>query len=276
MGRLVADAVAQCTPLQRRYLQDYYQQRLTLEEIGARYGVDKSTVSRTVKRARARVESHITARLLLGRCVDERGRFDYMKFLHSARLLTERQKEMVYLILARDTSYRDIAAYIGRKPATVRRTAERAEERLESLSVTVDRRYSSVRLERADWLGRDEKTLAEDLGLSAAFYYRIVRRGERVGDIPLLHCAILNRLAAGESRERVAGALGCSKELVGKVGRAHPGVRVPSFTEDYRPKGQTKARLPENPFAALGGGTVLDAIDAATYRKLQERFGPDL
>ena len=273
---LVGAAMAMCTPLQSAYLHAYYAEELTLEEIGERFGVDVSTVSRTLKRGRGRIEQYVKAKLLLGRCVDETGRFDYMKFLNSAGILTERQKEMVYLLLARDTSCRDIAGYIGRTPSTVSRTAERVEDKLGGLAVTVDAGWSAVRVERKDWTGRSEKKLAEDLGLSPAFYYRVMRRGERSGGVPLLYCAILNRLAAGHSVEQTAKALGCSKPLVKRVRRAYRDAPAPAFREDYRPSPPKKERLPDNPFVLLGGGdAIIDRIDAATYQALQERFGGD-
>lgn len=43
------------TPKQRMYLSMYYFEGLSMGEIGARVGVNKSTVSRTVARARARL-----------------------------------------------------------------------------------------------------------------------------------------------------------------------------------------------------------------------------
>ena len=276
VGELVRAAMGMCTELQLRYLNAYYSERLTLEEIGERYGVDTSTVSRTLKRGRGRIEQYVTAKLLLGRCVDGQGRFDYMKFLNSARILTERQKEMVYLILARETSYRDIAEYLERDPSTVSRTADRVEEKLSILAVQVDTHWSAIQVERRDWAGRSEKQLAEDLGLSPAFYYRIVRRGERIGGLPLLYCAILRRLAAGESVECTAAGLGCSKVLVKRVRRHFGHLPLPDFTEDYHPKAVKRTRLPDNPLVVLGGGdAVIDRIDAATYRALQERFGGD-
>lgn len=271
---LVGVAMKMCTPLQGEYLRAYYAEELTLEEIGERFGVDVSTVSRTLKRGRRRIEQYVRAKLLLGRCVDENGCFDYMKFLNSAGILTERQKEMVYLLLARDTSCRDIAGYIGRTPSTVSRTAERVEDKLGGLAVTVDAGWSAVRVERKDWSSRSEKKLAEDLGLSPAFYYRVMRRGERSGGVPLLYCAILNRLAAGHSVEQTAKGLGCSAPLVKRVRRAYRDCPTPAFREDYRPQTPQKAKLPDNPFVLLGGGdAIIDRIDAATYQALQERFG---
>lgn len=43
------------TPRQRTYLSAYFFEELTMEEIGERYGVNKSTVCRTIQRARRRL-----------------------------------------------------------------------------------------------------------------------------------------------------------------------------------------------------------------------------
>lgn len=271
---LVGGAMATCSELQLKYIHDYYNERLTLEEIGERHGVDVSTVSRTLKRGRAHIEKHVTAKMLLTKCVDDKGRFNYQLFLDSTCILTERQKEMVYLILARDTSYRDIAEYLGRTSSTVWRTVDRVEEKLGELNVQVDANWSAIRVERNDWAGRSEKELAEDLGLSPAFYYRVVRRGEHIEGIPLLYCAILHRMEAENEESTVACGLGCSKTLVKRVMKRYGYLSLPNFIEDYHPKAIRRVKAPENPFAVMGSGAaVIDRIDAATYQKLQERFG---
>ena len=43
------------TPRQREFLLLYYGERLNMRQIGERLGVDKSTVSRTIKRGEARL-----------------------------------------------------------------------------------------------------------------------------------------------------------------------------------------------------------------------------
>lgn len=43
------------TPRQRQYLMLYYGQQFSMTEIGSLLGVDKSTVSRTIKRGEARL-----------------------------------------------------------------------------------------------------------------------------------------------------------------------------------------------------------------------------
>ena len=43
------------TPLQREYMMLYYGENMTIPSIARRYGVNKSTVSRTLKRGRERL-----------------------------------------------------------------------------------------------------------------------------------------------------------------------------------------------------------------------------
>ena len=51
--RALGEDVTEC---QRKYLVLYYQDGLTMEEIGERVGVNKSTVCRTLKRGEKRLE----------------------------------------------------------------------------------------------------------------------------------------------------------------------------------------------------------------------------
>ncbi len=68
LSRVMTAALEECTPRQREYLQAYYREGLTLEEIGARFETAASTVSRTLKRGRGRIEKYITA---VQRCTGE-------------------------------------------------------------------------------------------------------------------------------------------------------------------------------------------------------------
>lgn len=271
---LVSGAMATCSERQLQHMNAYYNERLTLAEIGERDGVDTSTVARNIKRGRQRVEKYVTAKLVLTKCVNGNGLFDYQLFMNSTSILTERQKEMLFLVMTEDASFADIAAFVERTPSTVWRTAERVEKKLGALNVKVRTHWSAIKVKRRDWAGRSEKELAEDLGLSPAFYYRVVRSGVRIDGIPLLYCAILHRLAAGDEVASVAWGLGCSKVLVKRVRKQYGHLPLPDFAEDYNPKPVRRVKKPDNPFAVLGSGeAIIDRIDAATYKKLQERFG---
>ena len=272
-GRMVIAALERCTPRQQDFIRAYYGDQTAIEDIADDHGVDKSTVSRVIRNGLARVERYVTAKLLLGKCIDGQGRFDYLLFVQITQVLTERQKEMVYFMLSQDTSYRDISSYIARAPSTVCRTVERMEARLAGLAVDLDLERSSVRIKREDWAGRTEKELAEELGLSASFYYRVIRRGVSVNGVPLLHLAVMRRLREGEKPKEAAAALGCSVRYVERLARQYKGAELPlDEVEPYSPRTTRRIRLPNNPMVLVSGGSaIMDRIDGATYRALLGR-----
>lgn len=276
LWRMVRDGLARCTPRQQEILQAYYTTEDCMTELADRLGVDKSVVSRTVNRGLQNVSRYVTAKLLIQRCVDREGFFDYLAFISSTQILSERQREIVFLLLAKDTSYSDIARYVKRNHSTVWRSAETAENRLRDLSVELDERISAVKVRRQDWEGITEKELAQRLGLSPRFYFSVMRRGEMVDGIPLVHYVILRRLRETGSAVLTAQALGYSAGFVRKLAKRYRGLaELPDVpVEDYRPARPRRVRLPENPYAVFGeGGAIIDRIDAATYRAIQSKFG---
>jgi len=52
-------AISMLTPTQRTYLNLYYFEGYTMLSIGQKYGVDKSTVSRTLKRGRTNLYKYL-------------------------------------------------------------------------------------------------------------------------------------------------------------------------------------------------------------------------
>lgn len=278
LTKMVRDGLERCTPRQQEILIAYYSSEDYITELGARFGVDKSSISRSISRGLQRVSRYVTAKLLIQRCVDEHGYFDYLTFAASAEILTERQREMMFLALAGDTSYVDMAAYVQRNKSTVWRTVDRVEQNLNGLAVELDAGMSSVKIRRRDWAGVTEKELAQRLGLSARFYYGTVCRGQTAGGMPLLEYVILRRLRETNDPGLTAAELGCGKEWVKKIGRKHQNlVELPDVqVEPYRPIKPRRVRLPENPYAVFGeGGAIIDRIDAETYRALQRLARPE-
>ncbi len=276
LGRMVRDGLARCTPRQQEVLCAYYGSEDYVTELGERFGVNKSTISRIISRGLQRVSRYVTAKLLIQKCMDKDGYFDYLAFINSSQILTERQREIVFLLLAQDTSYADMAQYIRRYKSTVWYTADRAESNLRGLAVELDMGISAVKVRREDWERLTEKELAQRLGLSARFYFGTVRRGESVGDIPLPHYVVLRRLRETGDPGLTAAELGYSAAFVKKIGRKYQGLaELPDVpVEDYRPCRPRRVKLPENPFAVFGqGGAIIDCIDGATYRAIQARFG---
>ena len=61
------------TKTQKRYIMDYYSSGLSINEIARRYGVNKSTVSRTINRGRERLRRAVKVELLKKALKDEPG-----------------------------------------------------------------------------------------------------------------------------------------------------------------------------------------------------------
>ena len=274
LARMIADAIRRCTPLQQQYIKAYYADYLTVADIAEDYGVNPGTVSRVIHNGLRRIEQYVTAKLLLPKCIDGEGRFDYFLFVNSAQVLTERQKELIYLMLAQDTSYTDMARYVGRDVSVVCRTADRVEQRLRGLAVELDVDLSAVTVRREDWAGRSEKELAQDLGLRPMFWYRTVRRADQVDGIPVAHYVILRQLRAGAEPREAAGWMGCSVNYIKKVERQYRGRTLPDAElEEYRPRQPKRTSLPENPFVLISGGdAIIDRIDGGTYLALRSKF----
>ena len=275
LAGMVRDGLARCTPRQQEVMKAYYTSEDYESELADRLGVNKSSISRTITRGLQTVSRYVTAKLLIHRCVDKDGYFDYLTFVNSAHVLTERQRELMFLALSGDTSYRDMARYVGRNPSSVWRSVARMEDRLRGLGVELDVGLSTVKVRRQDWESVTEKELAQRLGLSPRFYFGVARWGERAGDIPLLHYVVLRRLEREPDPGAVAAEIGCSVDFVKQLRRKYRRVELPDVTvEDYRPVKLRRVKLPENPYAVFGeGGAIIDRIDAATYRAIQARFG---
>ena len=273
---LLNDSVQSCTDLQKTYIHEYYTLERTMDEIAGTHGVRTSTVSRTIKRGLSHVARHVAARLTIARCLDDQGQFDYLKFVRSTSVLTERQTELLYLALTQDASYRMMAAYVRRNVSTVWRTVERVEARLAAVRVDLLPEIDVSRVRFRDWSGIGEKALAQRLGLSRKFWYSAACRGQTIHGVPLLHYHVLCLIRTGWSREGAADYLGVSSGLCRKVERMYGAVPLdPSLLPDYRPDQVEHIPKAGSVLGALrdltrGCGAIIDRIDGPTLRKLKE------
>lgn len=272
---LLNDSVQSCTDRQKTYIHAYYTQQKTMQEIADQYRVNKSSVSRVVKSGLAHVAHHVVARLTIARCLDDQGRFDYLKFVRSTQVLTERQTELIYLALTQDASYTMMAAYLGRNKSSVSRSMGRAEERLRTLRVDFIPEANVKAVKFKDWAKISEKTLAERLGLSRKFYYTMVLRGQTIHGAPLLHYHILCLVRSGHSWAETAQALGVTPALCRKVDRMYGPVPLDlSLLPEYRPDPVEHTAQIGSILGALrdltrGCDELIDRIDGPTLRKIK-------
>jgi len=280
----VKDGIDRCTPRQKEILIEYYSSKLSVTEIAKKFKADKSTISRDLHRGLDRISAFVTAKLLIPKCIDENNKFNYFLFINSTEILTERQKELMYLLLTDGgATFEEIGDYLRRNKSTICRTANRLDDNLAGVAIELSSELSSVHIDRNSWKSVTEKTLAENMGLSHFFFYSQVRRDVFIHGIQLRHYVIL-KLFNEESKlspnsricdisRKIADLLGCKKTSIDYTRRKYRGCTVDFSTEfeKYYPVKQKKITKISNPLSCIGDADktlVLDLIPPETYIKL--------
>lgn len=243
----------------------------TLAKIAETYGVNVSTVSRTVARAEKILYHTICAHAFVGECISPDG-VDLLRLATRANLLTLRQREMLYFLLTDGVSIREISEIVHRNRSTVCRS-----------NAAVLRGFAGVCLDmaeavprkiaRSDWPGGSEAEIAAMLGLPKGVYYRFVCRDERVGPYTRYEYEILAR--RGMTVREAAADLGISQGTVKRYWQRYPDADLsrlhkpvpyspsaPRYVEGTPSIRKALATLSSN------GNTIGDAVSAETYRKM--------
>ena len=112
----MAEGSERLTERQRVYLDAYYNQGLSLERIAQEYGVNKSTVSRCVRRGMDRMQAWVDSKRLISDCADGRGGFDWTRYLSKVPVLTDRQRQLMLLVLSkRPRTQEELAGKLAEK-----------------------------------------------------------------------------------------------------------------------------------------------------------------
>lgn len=243
----------------------------TLAKIAETYGVNVSTVSRTVARAEKILYHTICAHAFVGECISPDG-VDLLRLATRANLLTLRQREMLYFLLTDGVSIREISEIVHRDRSTVCRS-----------NAAVLRGFAGVCLDmaeavprkiaRSDWPGGSEAEIAAMLGLPKGFYYRFVCRDERVGPYTRYEYEILAR--RGMTVREAAADLGISQGTVKRYWQRYPDADLSQLHRPvpYSPSAPRYVEGTPSIRKALStlssnGNTIGDAVSAETYRKM--------
>lgn len=259
-------AMGTLTEVQLACVMAYYAQKKTTPEIAQERGVNRSTVSRTLKRALEKLERCILASLKARECLGENG-FDFLGFAQDTEVLTERQREYLYFLLTDGATMGEIARYLEVEKSSVSRGNRHIEANLSAVSPGLPAAPAARRVDKREWRGKSEKEIAAMLAISPAVYFRSVCRGETVGGVSRLTYEILRR--RGLSARRAAAELGLTEGTVRRYWRRYEGVELAGAVppEEYAPA--PRRRKPADLRRLLsGGGTVGDSVDAETYRKM--------
>lgn len=246
----MAEGSQRLTERQRLYLDAYYNQGLSLERIAQAHGVDKSTVSRVVKNGLARMQAWVDSKRLIAQCADGRGGFDWVRYLSQVPALTDRQRQLMLLVLSKwPRTQEELAGKLELDQSTVVRTLQRAGCTMRKLGA---QGTATTRPEIRNWEGADKFSLCLQTNMPLYFYYRFCFRGQKVGGLSRYNYELACRREAGESVDQVAQELGLKPQTV----RA-------AYCRLKR-LGIQVGQLPEP-----AGDTIGARLDPETYVKLQ-------
>lgn len=136
----MADAVCMLTEVQIKYIDEYYNNGLSMSCIAQKYGKDKSCISRCVRRGIAKMQLYVDARSVIYRHTDKRtGQCDWPVVLGqiSTKLIPRYQKEFLLLRIRNPAMSDSVISKIhGTSKSTIAHIQTRALEKLEMLHAT--------------------------------------------------------------------------------------------------------------------------------------------
>lgn len=283
LTKLLNDGLAACTERQREYIAEYYMQGKNMYEIAEEHGIYQSAVSRVIRRGLARVAHNVVARLTIARYVTDDGLFDYVAFAQESSVLTERQIEVIYLLLTRGVTMRIAGKWLGRCQSCLSRTRIRAEKRLEAVRVDFIPRRNVKGVKFADWCRLTETQLAEQLGLTPRFFYQYMHYGRTVLGFSMLHYYVLCLLRQGMSFQEAADQAGLSWRTVQVMSRCLDSAVMDGLPFDlsllpaYHPRQVSHGTKQGNVvLAALrdltrGEDTIIDRITPEVLAEVEKR-----
>ena len=239
----MAEGSQRLTRRQRLYLDAYYNDGLSMEMIAEQYGVGVSTVSRVIRNGLDRMQAWVDSKRLIEECADGQGGFDWARYLARVPALTDRQRELMLLVLSQWPKTRqELADKLELDQSTVVRTLQLAGRTIRRLGPSGE---PVTRPEIRDWEEADTCSLALQTGMPLYFYYRYCFRGERVGGVSRYNYELARRREAGISPEEAARELG------------------------LKPKTVRSAYSRIKRLGITAGDTVKDRLDPETYVRLQ-------
>jgi len=209
----LAEGAQRLTDRQRLYIDAYYNRGLSMELIAQEQGVDKSTVARVIKNGMARMQEWVEAKKLIASCAGGKGGFDWERYLSQVPVLTDRQRQLMLLVLSRlPKTQEELAGKLELERSTVSRTLSKAGRTIRRLDVRGGPPLS--RPEIQGWDQADKFSLALQTGMPLYFYYRFCFRGQQVGGVSRYNYELSRRREAGVSPEEVARELGLKPKTV--------------------------------------------------------------
>lgn len=208
------EAATRLTDRQALYLDAYYNRGLSLVAIGEAYGVDKSTVSQVVRNGLRRMEEWVASKRLIQDCSDGQGGFDWAAYLSQVPALTDRQRQLMLLVLSRlPQTQEELADKLELSQTTVCRTLQLGGRTLRKLAPPPGPDIGTPPAIR-DWEKADKVSLAAQTGMGLGFCYRYCFQGQKVGGMTRYQYELYRRLREGKTAQETALELGIRERTV--------------------------------------------------------------
>lgn len=247
----LAEGSQRLTKKQRLYIDAYYNQGLSMDLIAEQYNTCRSTVSRVIRNGMARMQEWVDAKKLIYSCIDADGGFNWERYLSEVPVLTDRQRQLMLLILSEIPKTQDeLSAKLDLKQSTISRTLSKAANTIQKLDVVGGRPTS--RPDITCWQNADKFSLALDTNMPRYFYYRFCFRDQMIGGISRYNYELLRRMEANITPKEAAKELGMKPKT------------VRSAYGKLKKSGITSGHL-----AAPDDRSIGMQMDAETYVKIQ-------
>lgn len=239
------------TKRQRLYIDAYYNQGLSLQMIAEMYNVDKSTVSKVIKNGLSRMQDWIEAKKLIESCITDKTSFDWAQYLSKVPVLTDRQRQLMLLVLSGfPRTQEEMAEKLDLKQTTISRTLANAKNTILDLKVRGGNPVSRPKID--NWDQADKFQLALQTNMPLYFYYRYCFRGQYIGGVSRYNYELSCRREAGVSAEKTAEEFGLKPKTVRS---AYSKLKRQSIKVGHLP-------IPKD-------GSIGARLDPETYVKLQ-------
>jgi len=166
-----------------------------------------------IKNGMARMQEWVEAKKLITSCADGKGGFDWKRYLDQVPVLTDRQRQLMLLVLSRlPKTQEELAGKLELEKSTVSRILSRAGRTIQRLDIRGGPPLSRPNIR--EWDQADKFSLALQTGMPLYFYYRFCFRGQQVGGVSRYNYELSRRREAGVSPDETARELGLKPKTV--------------------------------------------------------------
>lgn len=209
MQEWMAEGAERLTEKQAIYIDEYFNEGLSMQVIADKYGVRLSTISRVIKRGIKKMQDWVEAKQLISTFLKPDGTFDWVAYLEKISVVSDRQRELLLIVLTKlPKDSTDIARKLEIHQSTVSRTLARASKTVKKLKVKGE---PSILPYIASWDEADKWSLAVQLGMPLYFYYRFCfDRNERYCGLTRYKYELTKRVKAGKTPSEISKEFGIS------------------------------------------------------------------